>query len=132
MRLLHVVASGLLVGALLGLAGCQKLKVEKEFIIGPQGWQEVGVSGPTYNQKVEATLKANFPLNAYLVLDDNIPAVKEAVENRKPLAAGLALDSKENLAEPTLNGDIPAKKAFTVLMYSPSRALKGTVTILGK
>jgi len=132
MRSLHVLAGGLLVGALLCLGGCQKLKVEKEFILGPQGWQEFGVSGPTYNQKVEATLKSNFPLNAYLVLDDNIPAVKTAVEGHKPVPADIVLDSKENAADIILNGNIPAKKPFTVLMYSPTRGLKVQATILGK
>jgi hypothetical protein len=128
----HVLVGGLLVVALLGLSGCQKLKMEKEFSLDALGYQEYGASGPTYNQKVEATLKASGPINAYLVLDDNLEVAKKAAMAGKAAPAEAVLDSKMGADDITLNGAIPAKKAFTVVMFSPNKAVTVKVTILGK
>jgi hypothetical protein len=128
----HVLVGGLLVVALLGLSGCQKLKIEKDYTIPVMGTQECGASAPTYNQKVEATMKATGLINAYLVLDDNLEAVRKAVEIGKPVPADLVLDSKLSAEDITLNGTVPAKKAFTVVMYSLNKPVTVKVTILGK
>jgi hypothetical protein len=122
-------AGCLLAAWLLTLVGCQKLRDERTVTIDPPGGSHrITYSGPRSEQKVSVEVSSTgTPVDVYLVLAKDQAEAEKSIETRKPPAN--VLDRKEKTTEATLEGTIPAKEDFCVLIYATEAA---TVKVLTK
>ena len=119
----------LLAAALLIPAGCQKLSDEKTADIGPEGGlYSLRYEGPRGKELVRVEVSsAGAPVDVYLVLEKDVAAAERSLAAKQSPAE--VLDKKEKATEATLEGAIPGKQAFRVLIHSAQAA---TVTVRTK
>jgi hypothetical protein len=111
MRVLRV-----LVCALLVVAGCQSVSLEKTVTVsGGEAYQAFTIDAPRRDQKVTVTISgATAPVNVYIVLEKDLAAAQDNLKIEKPPAN--ALDKKENVQDATLEATVPANNSYTVLL----------------
>ena len=97
------------------LAGCQRMAYEKSFTIEKElPYHETEFKGAKSEQKVKVTATGSEPVSIYLILSDNREqAINALCKGRKPLRS---LAGEEGMKDATLEGTIPAGKAFVVLI----------------
>ena len=122
----------LVVLCLLGLGCKQRLNSESTLNVGPGEVQSKIVDAPRADQQVTVTVSSpGAPVSAYLVLEKNRQAAQEALLNGKTPAN--VLDGKDRTEDATLQGTVPAREEFAVLVSnagSKSAAVK--VKIIGR
>jgi hypothetical protein len=126
MRLLSLSGLGLL--CLVG-AGChgQRLDSESTMTVGPGEVQSKIVDAPSADQQVTATVSSpGAPVSAYLLLEKNRQAAQDALLSGKKPAN--VLDGKDKTEDATLQGKVPAKEEFAVVV-SNSGGKSATVKV---
>jgi hypothetical protein len=124
-------AHALLAAALLALTGCQKFSLDKEYELDVGSDQTVEVDPPSHEQKVVVTVSSpGVPVTSYLVLKKDVEAARRALETRKAPADYLA--RKESAEEATLEGTIPAKNGYAVVIGGVNKKAKVRVKINAK
>src|SRR5437879_2075693 len=67
-----------------GVLGCQRLSHEKTYSVDPGEIQAVSIDAPKAEQKVTVEVNASpGPVDVYVVLEDNLPAIKKKLLNYK-------------------------------------------------
>ncbi|HYT94399.1 MAG TPA: hypothetical protein VEL76_37135 [Gemmataceae bacterium] len=110
----------------------RKLNYEKTFTISPGEIQSIQVDPPKGEQKVTVRIQSmGSPVDVYIVLEENLKAVKDSLLNfRKPDAAKVKA-GKEKIESATLETTIPAGKGFAVMMAGVKKEAQVKVTLKG-
>jgi len=108
-------------GMLLMLAGCQKLSLEKEANLGPEGKRWV-IEGPQSEQKLTVKVTADEPVNAFVVLEEDATAGENGLRSRQKPSKALA--GVEDESEIEFEVTVPAKKDFMVCVGPSKKAKK--------
>jgi hypothetical protein len=116
--------------ALVVLAGCSKLHVEKQYTLEPGTIQHVEVSPPTSDQKLKVSVTSDEPVTVTVLLVKDIPAAKGGAEDIDPgtLTTG-GLGQKKDVKEATLDVTVPAKEKYRVYISGVKKLAKVTVKI---
>src|SRR5205823_1866650 len=114
------------------VAGCQRLNHEGTYPIDPGIVQAVEITPPAGEQKVTVDVQASpGSIDVYVVLADNVAAVKEKLLNyKKPDASELKV-SKEKMESGTLETTIPSGKAFAVILAGAKKKTEVKLKIKG-
>ena len=114
-------------------AGCkQRLNSESTLTVGPGEVQSKIVDAPRADQQVTVTVSSpGAPVSAYLVLEKNRQAAQDALLSGK--APANVLDGKDKTEDATLQGTVPAKEEFAVLVNNGgSKPAQVKVKITGR
>ena len=116
--------------ALVALAGCSKLHVEKQYALDPGMVQQVEVSPPTSDQKLKVAMTSDEPITITVMLVKDIPAGKATSEDFDPaqLTTG-TLAQKKDAKEASLDVTIPAKEKYRVYLSGVKKKAQVTVKI---
>jgi hypothetical protein len=111
----------LAVAACLLSAGCrlqQRLDRTLTVSVSPGEVKSQIVDAPATDQQVTVTASSpGVPVSVYLVLGKDQKAAEDGLLNSKPVAN--ALDGKEKTEQVTLQGKVPAKNEFAVVLWNP-------------
>jgi len=123
-------------GSLLVLAlssGCQRLNDERTVTLdGSEAYKLVEYDAPRSEQKVTVTVSSpGTPISAYLVTEgDKAGAMDALLQDRAPASA---LDRKEKSEAIPLQGTVPAKTAFALLLKgTPGKKAEVKVKTVGR
>jgi outer membrane lipopolysaccharide assembly protein LptE/RlpB len=122
----------LLAALLLTLSGCgQRLNYETTVQLGDGEVQSLSIDPPKREQKVSVTVTSSgSPIDAYIVLDKDKEAAKQALLDRKKPAN--PLDGKTKTQDATLEATIPANTGFAVLLGEASKSSQVKVKVSGR
>ncbi len=117
--------------SLLLLSGCgQKLDYETSLDLDEGQVQSISVDPPKREQKVSVTAtSSSSPIDVYVVLDKDKEAGKQALLDRRKVAAALASQTKTQSA--TLEVTIPANTGFAILAGGAGKSSHVTVKVRG-
>jgi hypothetical protein len=119
--------------ALLVVAGCQRLNLEKTVEVTPTEVKIITIDGPTKEQKVNVDFTTtDAEVNVYVCLDEDKKAVEEHVVNNRTIDENKLLAKSLLKKSGTLEVTIPARKDFVVLVGSTGKKSKVTVKVVGK
>lgn len=111
----------LCLAALLGMVGCQKVAVDKQYTLNPGEVKTMIVDGPTRDQDVTVTITATSPIDVYIASEKD---VNEA--NDKISAPKQSLGSKKGIEKDTVTAKVPAKTAYGVVLLATGKTKQGT------
>src|SRR4051812_35674684 len=105
---------GVLVVALAGLPGCQRISQERKQTLGPGDVKSLLIDAPRYAQKIKVEVASpGVPVDAYVVFDEHAQKAQDALlGNQKPADV---LAGKEKVEKAELEASIPAGKAYAVI-----------------
>ena len=122
-----IVLAGL---ALLTLAGCNPVNIEKTKELDPFRPWILEIDPPRSDQKISVTITAPEKVSAYLYVKENQDAVENAILAKK-VTAQLVLDHKIDERDIQLEAIVPAKKPFS-LRVSCNKKTEVQVKIVGR
>jgi hypothetical protein len=112
------------------LSGCQRLRYDKTVTVDAGNVQTISIDPPRSEQKVHVSVKSpGVPLDVYVVLDKDLPAIRETLLNQQRPEKSLA--SKMRSEEADLDATIPAKNGFSVLLTGAQKANSVQVKVTG-
>ncbi len=116
--------------ALVVLAGCSKLHVEKQYPLEMFQARSVEVSAPTSEQKIRVTVTSDEPITVTVILDKELPAGKAGADDFDPgqLDKG-TLAQKKDTKEASLDVTIPAKEKYRVYVSGAKKKAQVTIKI---
>jgi hypothetical protein len=117
---------------LLVLPGCgQKLNYETTVDLDEGQVQSILIDAPKSEQKVTVTVNsAGAPIDAYIVLDKDKEAGKQALLNRQKPPQSLA--GKVKTQDATLEATVPANTGFALLVGGASKNSRVSVKVTGR
>jgi hypothetical protein len=117
MRSLTRVLAFICLFALLSMAGCQKVKMEKDFKISPgDAKAPFIVSAPNREQDVTVTVTSTSPVDVYIASEKDITEGTEKIAPPKNSYA-----SKKGIEKDTVTAKVPAKMEYGVLFLNPKK-----------
>jgi hypothetical protein len=122
----------LLAALFLALSGCgQRLNYETTVQLGDGEVQSLSIEPPKTEQKVSVVVTSPAsPIDAYIVLDKDKEAAKQALLDRKKPAESLA--GKAKTQDATLEATIPANTAFAVLLGGANKSSQVKIKVSGR
>ncbi|HLJ94273.1 MAG TPA: hypothetical protein VKU02_13885 [Gemmataceae bacterium] len=113
------------------LSGCgQKLDYETSLDLDEGQVQSISVDAPKREQKVSVTAtSSSSPIDIYVVLDKDKEAGKQALLDRRKVAAALASQTKTR--NPTLEVTVPANTGIAILVGGAGKSSHVTVKVSG-
>jgi hypothetical protein len=116
----------------LGLAGCNRpLHFDRTLSMGPGDVKSFSVDPPRREQKVTVSFKSTeTPVDVYVLLDKDLEAASNAIQNFKAPQGVLA--SKMKSRDGSVEATIPAKTAFGVIVAGSNKDTSVDVKIAGK
>jgi hypothetical protein len=132
MRRTFSIFSVLLAGLFL-TAGCQRLNYEKTVTVGPGNSEVLVIDPPSVNQDVKVDFKSSKePVSVYIVLEENAEAVKQKTDLGGKPEADKIIAGKEKVMEGTVEGKVPAKKGYQIIIGGATKDTEVTVKVTGK
>jgi len=120
-----------LLAALLLLAGCQRLDLEKTLHVPVGEVHKLFIDPPRSDQKVTAQITSpGAPVSAYLVLESESDAAQKKMMDHEAPAKPLA--GKDKAEDITLETTVPAKKGFVLLLRSDTNDADVKVKVTGR
>jgi hypothetical protein len=114
-------------------SGCGKFKHEATYSMDPGDIKLVNVDAPRGEQKVTVEISSpGAPVDVWLVLEDHYDAVSKKVNAGVHPDAATVVASKVQLASGTLQGIIPAGKAYKVVITGARKKTDVTVKVTGE
>jgi len=126
----RILTVGVLLAGLLLLAGCQRVNLSTTWKLEAGEVYNLEVDAARGEQQVTATLTASGPVTACLVLEDDFPAARQALQNFK--VPSNTLDCKEQATDITLTATIPAKKKYYLVVGSARKETEVKVKVTGR
>jgi hypothetical protein len=122
----------LLAALFLALPGCaERLNYETTVQLGDGEVQSLSIDPPKSEQRVSVTVSSSgSPIDAYIVLDKDKEAAKQALLDRKKPAA--TLDGRAKTQDATLEATIPAKTGFAILLGGANKSSQVKVKVSGR
>jgi hypothetical protein len=120
----------ILLPGLLLLAGCQRLDTSATWKLETGDVYSLQIEPARGEQKVTATITASSPVTACLVLDNDFPAAREALQNDK--APSNPLDCKEKATDITLTATVPARQRYCLVVGSARKETEVKVKVTGR
>lgn len=111
--------------ALIALAGCAKLHLDKNYTLEVLSTQHLEVSPPTSEQKLKITMTSDEPVNVAVVLVKDIPPGVEDYDPALTATGPLAIEKNTKAASLTVT--IPAKEKYRVYLSGAKK--KATVNV---
>ena len=116
--------------ALVALAGCSKLHVEKSYTLDPGTVQHLEVTPPTSEQKLKVSVTSDEPITLTVILVKDVPAAKGGAEDIDPdTLTKAAVAQKKEAKDATLDVTIPAKEKYRVYVSGVKKMAKVTIKI---
>jgi hypothetical protein len=114
-------------------AGCQRLNYDETVTIPTHSVKAVLFSAPKYAQKVTVTITPKGgAVNAYLVKDPD-GKYEDPNPTSKPKADEILAEKETDKAEAfTFEANIPAKTAYTLLLYTEKDKAEVRVQVVGR
>ena len=116
MRSLTRVLAFVCLFALLSMAGCQKLEVEKTYKMSPGQIQIMEIDPPKRDQDVSVAITATGPLDVYIAKDTD---AREA--NEKIAAPKNPLGAKQGIEKDTVTAKVPAKTGYGIVLLNAKK-----------
>ncbi len=117
--------------AVLGLAGCQPIKVEKTISIFGGGVEALIFDAPRYQQKLNVQVNSpGAPVSVYLVLESDMDQARQEMERGKTPPSSLA--GKGGAEEITLEATVPSGKAYALLIRADKMKAEAKVKLTGR
>lgn len=113
--------------ALVALAGCSKVHVERTFSVDSGSSHSLQISAPLSDQKLKVVMTSDQPVNLYVILDKNLPKDKDEFDPES-LKEGV-LGKEKAKKDATLSVTVPAKEKYTVFVNGASKKANVTVKI---
>jgi len=115
---------------LLPIVGCHKLTFEKSESLDVSEVKKYAVDPPRVKQNVRVVATSSeCPVSVYVVLDENAPAVEDAIQSSTKPAADKVLGGADKQQEATVDATIPAKSGFTILVGGATKKTNITVKL---
>ena len=114
--------------ALVALAGCSKLHVDKQYTLESFDTKYVEVSAPTSEQKLKVMMTSDEPITLTVLLVKDIPAEKGGEFDPGRMTTG-TLGQKKDVKEATLDVTVPAKEMYRVYLSGAKKTAKVSVKI---
>ena len=100
--------------------GCQRLNDERTVSVSFADIHVIEYDSPRYDQKLTIEVRSpGAPVTVYLVLKENSEAGQKRMNQNKAPEAALA--GKDKTEEATLEGTVPAKKGFVLLIRADKK-----------
>jgi hypothetical protein len=110
---------------MLTAGGCQKLDYSKTFDLQSSEVHELIVDPPSRDQTVKIVANSKgVPISVYLVLEKDAAAAKNALMNHRKPDLSTVLASKDKAEEVTIEGRVPAKNGYVVLVGGANKPTK--------
>jgi hypothetical protein len=107
--------------ALMTMAGCQKVAVEKTYTVGPGEVKTLIVDGPSREQEVTVTVTATSPVDVYIAAEKDVNDANDKVSAPKA-----SFGSKKGIEKDTVTAKVPAKAAYGVILLGTPKTKTGT------
>jgi hypothetical protein len=113
---------GLVALSLAVAVGCQRLNEKRTIHVSPGEVQDVIISGPRSEQKINVAVTSNAPIDVYVILSADEQAVKgKLLSSMKPDESKI-LKKELKTENANLEATIPAKNEFRVLLTGAKKA----------
>ncbi len=113
--------------AILLAAGCSKIHYQSSFQVDAGGSHSVEVSAPMSEQKIKVITTSDEPVNVWVLLDKDLPDIKDDFDPDKLKDGVLAKD--KNTKDSTLTATIPAKEKYRVFINGATKKASVSVKI---
>jgi hypothetical protein len=114
------------------LVSCQRLNIDRTTQVEAHDVKTLSFDAPNSEQSISIAVSAAEPINAYLVLEKDLKNVESQLNKQQAVSAGV-LKQIENVKEGTLEGAIPAKQGFALLLtHRVNKTVEVKVKATGK
>jgi len=122
-----------MLAASVGAAGCQRLNHDATLTVEPGDAKTLIIDPPSVNQDVKVEFKSTTePVSVYLVLEKDVDAALGRVNAGMKPEEGKFLGGQEKAMEGTLEGKVPAKSGYQVIVGGANKKTEVNVKVTGK
>jgi hypothetical protein len=108
------------------LTGCQRTIADQTLKVETNTTKRLDIDGPTYAQKAVVEVNSSAgPVDVWIVLEKDRSAVEGRLLNNKEPAPDKVVGSKKKFESGTVEGNIPAGQAYSVIVSGAKK--KGDV-----
>ena len=113
----------------LGVAGCQKVKIDKTIPLSAGSVESIIIDAPRGEQKIRVSVTSAEPVDVDVVLGTNKAVVMDTLASGKRPAADKIVASKSKTKTDSFSATIPAGKEYAILLSGAAKTTEVTLSV---